>query len=63
MYMVSLWNLQKYCGLCREGSGGFKLRKEIWNRKKDFGIINILMVLTVMTLNEITQEECEKQEK
>lgn len=42
---------------------GLKLRREVWTRKTDLGIINILMVLAVRTVNEVTQRECEKQEK
>ena len=35
------------------------LRKDVCARKRDLGIINISMVLVVMTVNEITEKECE----
>lgn len=61
--MFSLWSLRKYWGPCPGDSGGSKAQVRGLDGKGDFGIINISMVLAVMTLNEITQEECEKQEK
>lgn len=40
-----------------------KVRRDVWTRKRDLGIINISMVLAVRTVNEVTQRECEKREK